>query len=103
MQGGIDSFTREKICLTRKQLLAAEVDLLGSTFDNLRDPITRVFFDSSAGQVIRRLDNFSQGEEFKGTTGTQNTGTQNNSNSINEIDNASRVKEIIQNSPNPLG
>lgn len=58
--GGIDNFTRRKLDYVKRQEIAADIAVDGAPFENLKDPITRVFFPSMAPDVNADVDNYAQ-------------------------------------------
>lgn len=58
--GGIDGFTKRKLDYIKRQEIISDIGVEGAPFENLKDPITRVFFPSMAPEVNAQVDTYAQ-------------------------------------------
>jgi len=65
LQGGLDLFTQNKVNLVKEQVLESEIDILGTNFEKLRDPVTRYFFVPLGKSVNSAIDYFAEQKAYK--------------------------------------
>lgn len=64
ISGGIDPYTQSKIDYAKDHELMFESQMEGAIFDNLKDPITRIFFHPNAKEVNAQIDEYAKGGAF---------------------------------------
>jgi len=57
--GGINKYTEDKMCYIKNQEILGDIAMDGVVFENLRDPITRIFFPSTANATNKDIDAYA--------------------------------------------
>ncbi len=100
--GGVDKYTHDKLCYIKEQERAAEKAIDGVNFENLKDPITRVYFPSIATAVNREISYY----ERTGSYGMplNEIKKEIDAEPINDCckENAQKLKELVKDTCNPL-
>jgi general secretion pathway protein D len=112
LQGGMDIFTKNKVDFIKGEIDSGEIELLGSNFDQLRDPITRVYFTPLGKQVKAAIDYYAEQKAYEEGTekievakeislvggSPESVGVKLDS----EIVNAEKLKTMVKDDDNPL-
>lgn len=101
LQGGSNLYTENKFRFVQDQIELDEIATLGSNFEKLRDPITRVFFHPVANPSDE-IEKFRDQEIFIDHEKEKKAMTSKTSTTKTRNENYSTLKELIKDDENPL-
>ena len=117
IEGSLSDYSRSKINFLTNDIRTSEEEVQGVNFEQLRDPITRIFFKPISPYLNKAINHYAEQAIFDVDTTTGSPDlveeepvdefttikkTEANINNINIINKEATIKELIKNDENPL-